>query len=159
MVIREAVAEDWAWINANADAVGGPQVVSNSTLHTLADYPAGIAVTDDSPIGFVVYIPEPPECELLAINVVTQYLGVGSKLMGWAEQQALQQNCTRMWLATTNDNLDALRFYQRRGYRLCELHRDAFADVLAQKGLNPKQRVEGNYNIIIHDELILEKTL
>jgi hypothetical protein len=62
----------------------------------------------------------------------------------------------RAWLVTTNDNLDALRFYQRRSWRLVQVNRDAvdFASVL--KPLIPKI---GAYAIEIHDEIELEYAL
>ncbi len=30
-----------------------------------------------------------------------------------------------MWMITTNDNIDGLRFYQRRGYVMCAVHINA----------------------------------
>jgi hypothetical protein len=38
------------------------------------------------------------------------------------EQIARRAGCTRLSLITTNDNLDALRFCQRRGFRVAALH-------------------------------------
>lgn len=38
---------------------------------------------------------------------------------------ARRQGCTRLWVITTNDNVDALRFYQRRGFCLVRVHRGA----------------------------------
>lgn len=34
---------------------------------------------------------------------------------------ARRAGCTRLSVVTTNDNVDALRFYQRRGFRLARL--------------------------------------
>ena len=53
---------------------------------------------------------------------------------------------------TTNDNLAALRFYQRRGLRLVAVHRDAVRVARALKPLIPRV---GNYGIPVLDELEL----
>jgi len=64
-------------------------------------------------------------------------------------------SCARLWVLTTNDNLDALRFYQRRGFRLARLRAGAVDD--ARRTLKPEIPVAGDHGIRIRDELILEK--
>jgi hypothetical protein len=63
---------------------------------------------------------------------------------------------TRVWLITTNDNLDALRFYQRRGFTLAALHRGAVA---RSRRLKPTIPEVGAHGIPIRDELELERRL
>ena len=159
MPVRPATAEDWQWINANADAVGGPQVVSNGVLHRLQDYPACVAHTKNELTGFAVYIPDQPSCELLAIAAISPGNGVGTTLMNWVEQAAAKLGCTHIWLATTNDNLDAIKFYQRNSYTLLKLRPGAFKGVLRLKGLDPDSTVIGNFGIPIRDEIQMEKEL
>ena len=69
---------------------------------------------------------------------------------------AVAAGCRRLWLITTNDNLPALRFYQRRGFVLAALHRDAIA---ASRRLKPQIPLLGLDNIPIRDELELEMAL
>jgi len=57
---------------------------------------------------------------------------------------------------TTNDNVDALRFYQKRGFVLVELRRDA---VTAGRPLKPTVPWLGAYGIPLRDELELERVL
>ena len=64
--------------------------------------------------------------------------------------------CTRLWLITTNDNLRALRFYQRRGFRLAALHRDALE---TSRRLKPSISEIGFHGIPLRDELELERSL
>jgi hypothetical protein len=40
-------------------------------------------------------------------------------------QLARRQRYTRPWVVTTNDNVDALRFYQRRGFCPVRMYRGA----------------------------------
>lgn len=70
---------------------------------------------------------------------------------------ARRAGCTRLWLVTTNDNLDALRFYQRRGFRLSRLRPGAVD--LSRQTLKPEIPEVGTFGIAIRDELELELDL
>ena len=63
---------------------------------------------------------------------------------------------TRLWLTTTNDNLAAVGFYQRRGLRIVAVHRGA---VDRARLLKPSIPVAGDNGIELHDELELELLL
>ena len=89
----------------------------------------------------------------LATDPMWQRSGVGGYLVAEAEVVARRNGADRIVLATTNDNLPALYFYQRRGYRITEVVRDAWRDhaelVIAA----------GFGDIPVLDELRLEKKL
>lgn len=57
-----------------------------------------------------------PIAELVAINAFSRYQGIGSAILRSIVDRL--QGFEMLRLTTTNDNLDALRFYQRRGFRL-----------------------------------------
>lgn len=57
---------------------------------------------------------------------------------------------------TTNDNLDALRFYQRRGWRLVAVHPDPLEE---SRRLKPSIPTVGLFGIPRRDELELEAGL
>jgi GNAT superfamily N-acetyltransferase len=83
--------------------------------------------------------------------------GVGTALLRAVEEVAARSGCSSLWLVTTNDNLDALRFYQRRGFRLTELHAGAVDDSHAR--LKPEIPRAGSFGIDLRDELVLKKYL
>ncbi|WP_208896861.1 GNAT family N-acetyltransferase [Streptomyces incarnatus] len=62
----------------------------------------------------------------------------------------------RLWLVTTNDNVRDLRFYQRYGFDLVAVHRDAVARSRALKPTIPRLGMDG---IPIRHELELELRL
>jgi len=134
-------------------------VVSRGVLHALNAYPALVAWDGDTPLGFAVYRLDQEGCELLAIHALAQWRGTGSALLHAVEVIAARAACSRVWLCTTNDNLSALRFYQRRGYRLRELAPGAFDEVRRLKRLPQAGDIPGNHGIAIRDELVLEKSL
>ena len=72
-------------------------------------------------------------------------------------RSAVQSKGVReLWLVTTNDNLDALRLYQRRGFELAELHRGG---VDRSRALKPGIPLLGEYGIPLRDELVLTRNL
>ena len=58
------------------------------------------------------------DCEILTLHATRQWAGAGSALVAAVRELAAGRGCRRLWVLTTNDNVDALRFYQRRGFRL-----------------------------------------
>ena len=63
--------------------------------------------------------------EILTLHAADPWQGAGTALIAAARTVAGAIGADRLWLITTNDNLDALRFYQRRGLRLVRLHAGA----------------------------------
>src|SRR5207237_799381 len=82
----------------------------------------------------------------------TRIVGVGGHLVAEAELLARRLGLQRVVVATSNDNLPALYFYQRRGYRMTEL---VVNSVVAHTG----QEVAGFAGIPVRDEVRLQKTL
>jgi hypothetical protein len=82
--------------------------------------------------------------------------GVGTALIEAVKVAAIEAGCRRLWLMTTNDNLHALGFYQRRGFRLVAVYPGA---VDAARLLKPEIPLLGNDGIPIRDEIELEIAL
>jgi GNAT superfamily N-acetyltransferase len=122
------------------------------------DYPALISEAEDGRLlGVLTYVVDRDQCEILTLHTAEQWQGVGTALIEAVERLAAQQGCRRLWLITTNDNLDALRFYQRRGFRLAALHPGAVDDSRAR--LKPEIPTVGDYGIPLRDEVELDKQL
>ena len=148
------------WIAAESAPIGGMEVVSRGRLHRLRDHPALIAWVGATRLGFAVMAQAgAEEAELLAIRAVTPWRGAGSALLAAVEASAKHTGASRLLAATTNDNVDALRFYQRRGFVLMAFTPDAFAAVRRLKGLPDRPEMLGKYGIPLRDELLLCKPL
>ena len=93
----------------------------------------------------------------MPVRIRATTAGVGSALLAEAGRIARAAGCTRLWLITTNDNVDALRFYQRRGFRLAALHPGAVDDSRAR--LKPEIPEVGAHGIALRDELELEREI
>jgi len=119
--------------------------------------PAFLAEDDGEIAGVATYIVGDTDCEVLTLHATQPWQGVGTALLREVEQVAAEHGCTRLWLITTNDNVDALRFYQRRGFRLAKMHPGAVdASRLKLKSGIPEI---GEYGIPIRDEIELEKKI
>lgn len=94
--------------------------------------------------------------ELVSLNTEAQRQGIGTALMDAAERAAKLAGARRMILALTNNNLGGLRFFQKRGYCLAALHRDAVAAVRREKPSIPMTDPDG---LPIRDLIDLEKEL
>jgi GNAT superfamily N-acetyltransferase len=126
-------------------------------VHPL-DHPAVIAQTAGGQLlGMLSYLPGHhwQQCEILTLHASQQRRGAGTALIEAAGQLARRQSCSRLWVMTTNDNVDALRFYQRRGFCLVRVHRGAVDRSRAH--LKPEIPSAGAYGIPLRDEIELEK--
>lgn len=107
-------------------------------------------------VGLLTYNLLDDDCEVTTIDSVTMGRGIGTLLMEAMIRTAKDSRFKRLWLVTTNDNLPALRFYQKRGFRLCAVHRDAVAQ---SRRLKPQIPLVGHHGIPIMDEIELEYPL
>jgi GNAT superfamily N-acetyltransferase len=121
------------------------------------DHPAVIAQDGERLAGVLTYVLGDRDCEILTLHTAARWRGVGTALLGALERVAHDAGCARLWVLTTNDNVDALRFYQRRGFRLTALNAGAVDRSRAQ--LKPEIPEHGEYGIPIRDELVLERRL
>lgn len=133
------------------------RVARRGALLEPRDHPAVVAVEGSRVLGVLTYVIDGGQCEVLTLHTLDQWRGTGSALLAEVERIAAQQGCTRLWLITTNDNVDALRFYQRRGFRLAALLRGAVDDSRAR--LKPEIPAVGAYDIPLRDEIELDKSL
>jgi GNAT superfamily N-acetyltransferase len=119
--------------------------------------PTFLAEDDGEIAGVATYIVGDSDCEVLTLHATQPWQGAGTALLREVEQFAAEHGCTRLWLITTNDNVDALRFYQRRGFHFAKVHPGA-VDASRLK-LKPGIPVVGEYGIPIRDEIELEKAI
>jgi ribosomal protein S18 acetylase RimI-like enzyme len=135
---------------------GGEVMVSKGRVYHIADVAALIAWDNGERIGAATYWMGDTDCELLSINATVSGKGVGTALLTTLEEQVRRAGGSRVWLITSNDNLDALKFYQRRGYRIVAVYPGAIDEARRTKPSIPEI---GYYGIPIHDELELAKDL
>ena len=156
MRVRPLGEADREWATGKLRELWGEGVVSRGRLLDATVLPGFVAERDGEPAGLLTYRIDGGDCEVVTINAFPRGAGAGTALMEAVAVAARDAGCRRVWLITTNDNLRALRFYQRRGFRLAALHRDALARSRELKPSIPEVGLDG---IPLRDELELELTL
>ena len=111
---------------------------------------------EDTIIGLVTYTFFDDVCEIISLDSKRENIGIGSALLKQIENEAVKNNCKKMKLITTNDNMRALQFYQKRGYCLTKIYPNAMAEV---RKVKPNVPEFGENDIPLRDELELEKNL
>jgi len=160
--IRPLERDDREWVAHFLDEHWGTtQIVSRGKAlygHLLPGYVA--ESTDDEgkiqPVGLLTYNLMEKECEVMTLNSMREDAGIGTALVDTLRAAMKEQGMTRIWLITTNDNLPALKFWQKRGFVLVMIHRNAIAEA---RRLKPQIPIQGIDGIPIRDEIELEMTL
>ena len=132
------------------------RIISKGRVHDADQLPCFIARQSDARVGLVLYELEGNECEVVSLNGLTELSGVGSLLVDAVKSAATEANCKRLWLITTNDNTQALRFYQRKGFVLSTFYPNA---IQQSRKLKPEIPLIGYDEIPIRDEIELEMSL
>jgi ribosomal protein S18 acetylase RimI-like enzyme len=141
----------WAESLSGAQFGGRLQARLGSVVDALA-CPGLVAEINGDPVGIVTYLAQPPAVEIVYLEVTHRHVGIGTSLI---EAVVARTSPRRLWAVTTNDNLDALRFYQRRGFRIVEVRLGAVEEARGQ--LKPEIPEIGSFGIQIRDEFVLER--
>jgi ribosomal protein S18 acetylase RimI-like enzyme len=159
VAVRRLTPSDRGWLAKALRATWGSiRVVSRGRLiEDVTRLPGIIAEAPTGhPIGFALLRFDDDDAEVVVLQSLEQGRGAGTALLDAARADAEHAGCRRVWLVTTNDNLHALRFYQRRGWDWIAMHRDA---VVESRRLKPEISLLGADDIPIRHELEFELAL
>lgn len=107
-------------------------------------------------VALVTLLDDTRQSEIVTLDAVEPRRGLGTALLELAAQRARALGLRRLLTRTTNDNLDALRFYQRRGFRL---HRLAAGAIDLERDADPTIARLGRHGIPLRDEISLIREL
>ena len=107
-------------------------------------------------VGVITYAFADGDCEIVSLDSEREGQGLGTKLINAVVEEARRQDCPRIYLITTNDNLYALGFFQKRGFELVRINRGA---VNESRKIKPGIPLIGKDNIPLRDEIELEIVL
>ena len=131
---------------------GAPEVVVHDDVFYPAALPGFIAESDGRIAGLVTFDVRPGVLEIVTINALEQFAGIGTMLIEAVRAEAKRHGCPEVTVTTTNDNVAALRFYQRRGFRLAALRSGAVDRSRLRKPEIPRI---GDFGIPLRDEIDL----
>lgn len=138
------------------DAWGSPEMVISTGTYDCATLDGFVWSEANVIVGLVTYVRRKDEIEIISLDSLQEKRGIGSALLDEVERVARHHQYERLSLITTNDNLQALAFYQRRGWRLTRIIPGA---VDAARLHKPSIPVIGEHGIPLHDEIVLSKII
>jgi GNAT superfamily N-acetyltransferase len=148
--IRPRRDDDQAWIeDILGKRWGGSVVVVHNGVFEPAKLPALIAEPRE---GLVTYQVRDHVAEVVTLDAFAPRQGVGTALLAGLVDVLRRRGCRSLCLTTTNDNVDALRFYQRRGFRLAAIRIGA---VEQARRLKPVIPLIARHGIPMRDEIDL----
>ena len=153
--VREGIDADRPAVRALFESdFGRTKIVAFGEVMDIDQMPALVAFMTKDLSGALAYrlFGDALHMVALATDAMWQRSGVGGHLVAEAELLARRLNLQRTVVATTNDNLPALYFYQRRGYRLTNIVPESIT-------VHTGQQVAGFAGIPVRDEVRLEKLL
>ncbi|MGM7700418.1 GNAT family N-acetyltransferase [Pseudalkalibacillus sp. Hm43] len=136
---------------------GSPEMVISSGTYR-CDELDGFAVLnrEGNILGMITYVSQNDFLEIMSLDSLKENRGIGSMLMEVVERVAVELGVSTIRLITTNDNLNALKFYQKRGYHLVEVFPGA---VERARTMKPEIPLIADNGIPIRDELLLVKNM
>ena len=155
--LRQLTVDDLPRLRAGWKKNWGDEfVVAHGVIYYPDTLDGFIAHDGDEWIGEITYTVSENECEIVSLDSARQGMGVGTMLIHKVIEEAREKDCGRIFLITTNDNLNALGFYQKRGFELATVHRGAIND---SRKIKPGIPLIGANNIPLRDEIELEMIL
>ena len=144
--VNEFIRSSWF----STDIIIRGEIVDTTVLE-------GFAVYDkEELLGLLTFRIKDKELEIVSLDSIQENQGIGSALMNRIKEEAVKRNCNKIKLITTNDNLNALMFYQKRGYDMVQVYPNALD---LSRRLKPTIPLTGNYGIPLKHEIEFELVL
>jgi N-acetylglutamate synthase-like GNAT family acetyltransferase len=144
--VKELFIQHWA----------GEFVVTRGKIHQLTELSGYIAELSNKKVGLITYKVTDKEVEITSLNSLAEKEGVGTALVNKVTDLAKTEGLRRICVITTNDNLNALGFWQKRGFKLVTVYPDTMANI---RKLKPALPAVGENGIPLRDEIELEMLL
>jgi N-acetylglutamate synthase-like GNAT family acetyltransferase len=156
--IKTAAKTDFGWIKElYARTWSGDICVSRGKVQKVDDFTGGfVAEVGGQKTAFVTYTVSGPELEITGIVSLKEKDGIGSALVKTVIDLAKKQKLKKVCLVTTNDNLNGIGFWQKRGFKLVKVYPGSMEFV---RKIKPAVPLIGENGIPLNDELELEMIL
>lgn len=156
ILIRPIEEKDKEWIKrVMINAWSSEMVVASKLFNTLT-LAGFVAEFNGQLTGVVVYDIANGKLEIVSLNSTQEKRGVGTALIEKVKDFAKKKGFKSIWLVTSNDNIDSLRFYQKRGFRITKIYPNAIDKA---RKIKPEIPIVGSYGIPLKDALELEYKL
>ena len=132
---------------------GGEEMITRGNVYHPEQLDGFVVEDENEWMGLVTFFIKDAECEVTSLDSLREGKGIGTQLIDKAIEEARARKCNRLFLITTNDNLHALGFYQKRGFEIVTVYRGA---VNESRKIKPSIPLVGMDGIPLRDEIELE---
>ncbi len=115
-----------------------------------------VALENESIIGLLTYTIRDGICEIASLDSLTEGKGIGTTLINKITRIAKESGCQKIIVVTTNDNINAIRFYQKRGFDMARFYHNAL-DI--SRKIKPEIPLIGDNDIPLKHEIEFELNL
>ena len=112
-----------------------------------------VALENGDMIGLLTYTIHENVCEITSLDSLIEGKGIGTTLINKLLSIAKETNCNKVIVVTTNDNIHAIRFYQKRGFDMARLYHNAL-DI--SRKIKPSIPLTGDEGIPLKHEIEFE---
>jgi GNAT superfamily N-acetyltransferase len=155
--IRPLRTDERAWLGELlAERWGGELIVGRGLVWRLDELSALVAFDVNERVGVATYTIDRDRAQLVTLDALREGAGVGRALIEAVVQAAQDHGAAELLVMTTNDNLRALKLYQRAGFALHELRPGAIEQARRVKPSIPQR---GHDGIPVRDEIDLIRRL
>jgi len=154
-IVKTVSKNDADWVkNLFIQYWGGDICISRGKVQKVDDFTGGfIAETLEQNVGFITYKISGVELEITNLISLEENMGALVKtVIDLAKKQSIKRIC----LTTTNDDLNGIGFWQKRGFKLVKVYLNAMEYT---RKLKPAIPLIGENGIPLTDELELEMIL
>lgn len=111
----------------------------------------GFVIFDENIIiGLITYLVKDRVVEITSLDSLISNRGIGTMLVNRVIDTAKHNGCMRVQLLTTNDNINAIRFYQKRGFELIGIN---FGAIDREREKKPQIPIVGENGIPLRHEI------
>ena len=135
---------------------GGEEMIAHGNVYHPEQLEGFVVEDENGWVGLLTFFVKDHECEVTSLDSLREGQGIGTQLIDKAVKEARAKKCKRLFLITTNDNLHALGFYQKRGFEIVTVYRSAVNESRKRKPSIPLVGMDG---IPLRDEIELEMML
>ena len=130
-------------------------IVHGNEFH-LDQLPGFKAMHGKTWVGLVTYDIKDDICEIVSLDSFIPGMGTGRKLVDEVAKTARKAACKKIVLITTNDNLNAIGFYQKIGFQMVWVEPDA---VTRSRDIKPSIPLTAANGLPIRDEITFQMNL
>jgi ribosomal protein S18 acetylase RimI-like enzyme len=155
--IIEFTSKHHQWAEAlMTNEMGSARAVAKGVLFNVLEQRGLVAIVNEKPAALLTYNIVGEECEIRSLHSEKQDMGLGSALVEAVKPIAREAGCKRLWLITTNDNIHAIRWYQKRGFTIAAVYVNAMEE---SRKLKPEIPLFGSEGLPLRDEIEFEMSL